>query len=192
MWSGTTSSKRSSTPTKKNAPPPMAIPARIRTDLFSQRLDMEILLQNNQSCHPVDSEQFQSQISQVLEKLEETDCELSLLLTDDTEIQALNKTYRDIDKPTDVLSFPQDEDAVNESGDTLLGDVVISVETAVCQAEEHHLSFNEELILLAIHGILHLLGLRPRTVPARRPHHAGQNPGSFRNPVSRTTSLRNQ
>ena len=43
-------------------------------------------------------------------------------------------------------------------GDTLLGDVVISVETAARQAEEHHLSFNEELILLAIHGILHLLG----------------------------------
>ena len=43
-------------------------------------------------------------------------------------------------------------------GDTLLGDVVISVETAARQAKEHHLNFNEELILLAIHGILHLLG----------------------------------
>ena len=119
---------------------------------------MEILLQNNQSLHSIDEAQFQSQISQILEKLEETDCELSLLLTDDEEIQTLNKTYRDLDKATDVLSFPQDEDAVNETGDTLLGDVVISVETAARQAEEHHLSFNEELILLAIHGILHLLG----------------------------------
>ena len=79
-------------------------------------------------------------------------------MTDDAEIQELNRTYRDLDQTTDVLSFPQDEDAVNESGDTLLGDVVISVETAARQAEEHHLSFNEELILLAIHGILHLLG----------------------------------
>ena len=119
---------------------------------------MEILIQNNQSQHPIDETQFQSQIGQVLEKLGETDCELSLLLTDDAEIQALNKAYRDLDKATDVLSFPQDEDAVNESGDTLLGDVVISVETAARQAEEHHLSFNEELVLLAIHGILHLLG----------------------------------
>jgi rRNA maturation RNase YbeY len=119
---------------------------------------MEILIQNNQDHHPVDSEQFQSQIGQVLETLDETECELSLLLTDDAEIQSLNKTYRDLDKATDVLSFPQDEDAVNESGDTLLGDVVISMETAARQAEEHHLSFNEELILLAIHGILHLLG----------------------------------
>ena len=119
---------------------------------------MEILIQNNQAQHPVDASQFESQIGQVLEKLEETDCELSLLLTDDVEIQELNRTYRDLDKATDVLSFPQDEDAVNETGDTLLGDVVISVETAARQAEEHHLSFNEELILLAIHGILHLLG----------------------------------
>ena len=119
---------------------------------------MEILIQNNQDQHPVDAVQFESQIGQILEKLEETDCELSLLLTDDVEIQELNRTYRDLDKATDVLSFPQDKDAVNETGDTLLGDVVISVETAARQAEEHHLSFNEELILLTIHGILHLLG----------------------------------
>jgi len=119
---------------------------------------MEILIQNSQDQHPVDTALFQSQIGQVLEKLDESDCELSLLLTDDVEIQELNRTYRDLDKATDVLSFPQDEDAVNETGDTLLGDVVISVETAARQAEEHHLSFNEELILLAIHGILHLLG----------------------------------
>ncbi len=119
---------------------------------------MEILLSNNQNQHPVDSKELQSQIGQVLEKLGETQCELSLLLTDDAEIRRLNKTYRNLDHATDVLSFPQDENAVNESGDTLLGDVVISVETAARQAEEHHLSFNEELILLAIHGILHLLG----------------------------------
>lgn len=119
---------------------------------------MEILLTNNQSQYPVDTAQFQSQIGQVLERLGETRCELSLLLTGDAEIRRLNKSYRNLDQATDVLSFPQDEEAVNESGDTLLGDVVISVETAARQAEEHHLSFNEELILLAIHGILHLLG----------------------------------
>ena len=119
---------------------------------------MEILIQNNQSQHPVDISQFEFQISQVIEKLGETKIELSFLLTDDAEIQELNKTYRNLDKTTDVLSFPQDEDAVNESGDRLLGDVAISVETAARQAEEHLLSLNEELILLTIHGILHLLG----------------------------------
>ncbi|MEE8127133.1 MAG: rRNA maturation RNase YbeY, partial [Nitrospinaceae bacterium] len=130
----------------------------IPVDPSPHRPDMEILLSNNQNQHPVDSKALQSQIGQVLEKLGETQCELSLLLTDDAEIRRLNKTYRNLDHATDVLSFPQDENAVNESGDTLLGDVVISVETAARQAQEHHLSFNEELILLAIHGILHLLG----------------------------------
>ncbi len=119
---------------------------------------MEILIQNNQDQYPVDLPQFQSQVAQILENLEEMECELSLLLTDDAEIRRLNKTYRSLDQATDVLSFPQDEEAVNESGETLLGDVVISVETAIRQAEDHDLSFNEELILLAIHGILHLLG----------------------------------
>lgn len=119
---------------------------------------MEILISNNQNQHTVDVAQFKSQIGQVFEKLGETRHELSLLLTDDEEIQTLNRTYRGLDRATDVLSFPQDENAVNESGDILLGDVVISVETAARQAEEHHLNFNEELILLAIHGILHLLG----------------------------------
>lgn len=136
----------------------MAIPVPIPADLSLYRPDMEILLQNNQDQYPVDSSRFRSQIAQVLENLEETECELSLLLTDDAEIRRLNKTYRSLDQATDVLSFPQDEEAVNEKGKTLLGDVVISVETAARQAEEHHLSFNEELILLAIHGILHLLG----------------------------------
>ena len=136
----------------------MAIPVPIPADLSLYRPDMEILLQNNQDQYPVDSSRFRSQIAQVLENMEETECELSLLLTDDAEIRRLNKTYRSLDQATDVLSFPQDEEAVNESGKTLLGDVVISVETAARQAEEHHLSFNEELILLAIHGILHLLG----------------------------------
>ena len=119
---------------------------------------MEILIQNNQSQHAIDEAELQTQIARILETLGETDCELSLLLTDDEEIQQLNRDYRDLDKATDVLSFPQDEDAVNETGAALLGDVVISTETAARQAEDHHLSFNEELILLAIHGILHLLG----------------------------------
>ena len=136
----------------------MKIPAPILADLSFHQPTMEILISNNQTQYPVDISQLQSQINQVLEKLGETQSELSLLMTDDAEIQELNRTYRDLDKATDVLSFPQDEDAVNESGDALLGDVVISVETAARQAEEHHLSFNEELILLAIHGILHLLG----------------------------------
>lgn len=78
---------------------------------------------------------------------------LSVLLTNDTEIQAMNHDYRGEDRPTDVLSF--------EAGDELggyLGDIAISVETAVVQAQNAGHQLVEELQLLAVHGTLHLLG----------------------------------
>jgi len=76
--------------------------------------------------------------------------EVSVLLTDDRDIAELNLIYRGVDRPTDVLAFPQDE--------TLLGDVVISVETAKRQAEERGKPLDDELDLLVAHGLLHLLG----------------------------------
>jgi probable rRNA maturation factor len=78
---------------------------------------------------------------------------LSVLLTDDAELQQMNRDYRGEDRPTDVLSF--------EAGDDLgayLGDIAISVETAVLQAQNAGHELVEELQLLAIHGTLHLLG----------------------------------
>jgi|LSQX01.2.fsa_nt_gb probable rRNA maturation factor len=89
--------------------------------------------------------------------------EVSLLLTDDEGIQRLNKKYRDIDAPTDVLAFSQIEKlnnlpALNSKGEFLLGDIVISVETAQRQATELGHSLLYELTLLSIHGFLHLLG----------------------------------
>jgi probable rRNA maturation factor len=77
--------------------------------------------------------------------------EVSVLLCDDPYIQGLNLQYRDQDKPTDVLSFAQDDARY-------LGDIVISVETAVGQAQKAGWSVESELALLAVHGMLHLLG----------------------------------
>ena len=101
--------------------------------------------------------------AKILEGLDKADAELSLVLTDDEEIQSLNSEWREKDKPTDVLSFPQDED--------LLGDVVISIETASRQADDPHgwakdhanvegdeWSTLDEVTLLLVHGVLHLLG----------------------------------
>jgi probable rRNA maturation factor len=84
-----------------------------------------------------------------------TEREVSVLLTDDEEIRELNKTYRGIDKATDVLAF-----ALDESGriETSLGDVVISVERARVQAKSRRVELDHELELLAVHGTLHLLG----------------------------------
>lgn len=77
--------------------------------------------------------------------------EVSVLLTDDAEIHALNLAYRKKDKPTDVLSFPMDDEL-------LLGDIVISVERAAAQAVSFGVSIDEELGRLIVHGLLHLFG----------------------------------
>lgn len=90
--------------------------------------------------------------------------ELSLRLTDDTEIQALNAQFRHQDKSTDVLSFAAMEvdfpEVAAEPGNLslYLGDIIISVDTAVRQAPEHGYALNKELAWLASHGLLHLLG----------------------------------
>lgn len=83
--------------------------------------------------------------------------EVSVLLTDDREIQALNLAYRGFDKPTDVLAFALDE-SEGPQLDPSLGDVVISVERAQTQAGSRGVSLDSELELLAVHGTLHLLG----------------------------------
>lgn len=79
------------------------------------------------------------------------DEQLSLTLCDDPYIQKLNREWRKIDKPTDVLSFPMDDEQ-------LLGDLVISLDTAQRQAEERQHTARDELRVLMVHGILHLLG----------------------------------
>jgi len=84
---------------------------------------------------------------------------VSLLLTDDPGIHELNRDWRGYDKPTDVLSWPQEEDAPEEEGaPDLLGDVAISIDTAARQAATRGWGVEEEVALLLVHGILHLLG----------------------------------
>ena len=89
------------------------------------------------------------------------DAEVSILLTDNTQIAELNEQYRDVKGPTDVLSFSQTEgedSSVPGIGENLLGDVVISVETAQKQADEQGKSLDDEIDMLLAHGLLHLLG----------------------------------
>jgi probable rRNA maturation factor len=91
--------------------------------------------------------------------LECEEAELSLLITEDSEIAELNKQYRKKDKATDVLSFPMQKIKSGKkvvSG--LLGDVVISAETTISQAKEYETTVPEEFLRLLIHGTLHLLG----------------------------------
>ena len=91
------------------------------------------------------------------------EAEVSLTLVDDERIHELNRDYRGVDRPTDVLSFALQEETEEEPDifdyeDDLLGDIIISVERARSQAEEYAHSFERELVYLAVHGTLHLLG----------------------------------
>jgi len=88
--------------------------------------------------------------------------EVSVLLTDDPGIHALNREWRGIDRPTDVLSWPQEE-APALSGEDALGDVAISLDTAARQAAARGWALEDEVALLLVHGILHLLGYEDDT-----------------------------
>lgn len=101
------------------------------------------------------STEFEINIS-TIEKITDslTNKDIELLVVKNDEIQALNKVHRNIDKPTDVLSFPLDFDFP----DAPLGSIVISTDFVEEKAKEYGHSFDEEFTLLYIHGILHLLG----------------------------------
>lgn len=90
------------------------------------------------------------------------DAEISVSFVDDAQIKELNAEYRNIDKSTDVLSFPLGEDGVydlnNETNSYMLGDIVISLETATLQAEVYGHSLEREIGFLTVHSMLHLLG----------------------------------
>lgn len=97
------------------------------------------------------------------------DCALSVLFTDNEGIQRINREFRDIDRPTDVLSFPMNElvpehfdadlcERDPETGEILLGDMVISIPRCIAQGEEFGHGYDRELCYLTVHSILHLLG----------------------------------
>ena len=120
---------------------------------------MGVLLRNDHPSIDIDSTDINKKIGMVMSHLDCLNEEVSILLTDDADIQKLNQQFRDIDQPTDVLSFPQNaEEDPPIPGEIILGDIAVSLDTAQAQAKEHGLTFEEEIILLLIHGILHLLG----------------------------------
>jgi probable rRNA maturation factor len=85
------------------------------------------------------------------------EAELTVVLTDDAQIQDLNHQFRDVDAPTDVLSFPAGEVDL-DTGNLYLGDIIISVPRAQAQAAAEGCTLEAELRLLVVHGALHLLG----------------------------------
>ena len=130
---------------------------------------MEVLISNRQEQLAIDLD-FIKVVAEEIMRFEASpeNAELSLVLCDDDFIQKLNRDYRGKNEPTDVLSFPMDEEQF-ESEIRLLGDIVISTETAARQAESLKHSPLLEVVFLLIHGLLHLHGYEhSRKIPRKR------------------------
>lgn len=127
---------------------------------------MEITISNTQEKISA-VEDLEKIITEVLEKAAEVysldvHTEVSVVFTDDEYIHELNLKYRGKDRPTDVLSFALNEgeepEIIDGPVEVLLGDIIISVETALRQANEYGHTLEREMAYLTVHGILHLLG----------------------------------
>ncbi len=108
---------------------------------------------------PQDAENMIIRAAEAVLRREGRDGDISVLLTDDLTIHAMNRDFRNVDRATDVLSFPAWEgESLMQIPDAYLGDIAISADTAKRQAEEYGHSFSRELSFLTVHGTLHLLG----------------------------------
>ena len=114
----------------------------------------------NKANYPIDEIRLKQAVKYVLEQHNvSANTNLSIVFTDVIEIQKLNQQYRQIDAPTDVLSFPAEPlPEYLEDDSSYLGDLIIAYPYAVAQAEKHQHDLSDSLCLLVIHGTLHLLG----------------------------------
>lgn len=127
---------------------------------------MELLVNNLQEKFQVEDDLLGLAEKVVKETLEaeesDPEVEVSLVFVDNDYIRELNREYRNIDKATDVLSFPLLEETAEPGfenpGEQALGDIIISLERAQEQAEEYNHPFEREVAFLIVHGMLHLLG----------------------------------
>lgn len=120
---------------------------------------MAVLLRSEVDRLPVKLPHIQMTAEHLLKIVNLTDNELSILIVSDSRIAELNTAYRHKEGPTNVLSFPmRDEDEDDLQGPALLGDIVISIDTAVREAAEKDISIDSYLEILLVHGLTHLLG----------------------------------
>jgi probable rRNA maturation factor len=119
---------------------------------------MSILIQNQQNKVSIDLPRTRQALQKILELLEIEDKEVSVLIVDDEGIQKINLDYLGRDRPTNVISFSMSEGEFGDVNPSLLGDIIISAETAQRDADNHTIPLEDEIDFLLIHGTLHLLG----------------------------------
>jgi rRNA maturation RNase YbeY len=119
---------------------------------------MTVLIENQQSSHPIPIERVQKIAQAILNALDSPEGELSVLLVDDIYMAQLNQSYLDRKGPTNVIAFPMREGLHTDINPHLIGDVVISMDTCAREAQEAGLSLDRRFDQLLVHGILHLFG----------------------------------
>ena len=119
---------------------------------------MGILISNRQNRKKIPRKILEQTAQAILNDLGYPDHELSLLIVDDPQIEIINREYLQHEGPTNVISFAMQEGEFSQVSPFLLGDVVISVDTAEKEAYLAGISFRQRLIELLIHGLLHLAG----------------------------------
>jgi probable rRNA maturation factor len=129
---------------------------------------MEITLQTLPPLTAPPTERAHAVLQKLLASEGRPDAQISVLFVSDAHIQELNRVWRGLNKPTDVLSWPQYEaedleDGTLDGDPNVLGDVVVSVDTAARQAQAREWELSEEVALLLVHGVLHLLGYDDET-----------------------------
>lgn len=120
--------------------------------------NQKILIQIQTETTKISDLPIKQKLSKILSALGYDDHELSVVITDDPSIMELNQTHRGKAKPTNVLSFPMLEGEFSTITPGLLGDLVISEETAEREANEAGITLEERMSQLMIHGVLHLVG----------------------------------
>ena len=114
---------------------------------------------NNYNKNVEEFDYLKEFISYLVEKLELQNAMFNVIIVDDKYIHKINKEYRGIDRPTDVISFALEDDKQIDLPDLrVLGDIYISYDKVISQAKEYGHSNKRELCFLAVHGLLHLLG----------------------------------
>jgi len=106
---------------------------------------------NRQRKIKIDTKAWETFAARAVTAIGNAESSATIAFVSDKTIRQLNRQFRGVDKATDVLSFPADDE-------TNLGDVAISVDTAAAQAKENRLTFDEEVAQLILHGLLHLSG----------------------------------
>lgn len=126
---------------------------------------MDILIEDRQNRYRIAQKKIKKKAKTILDALECPDGELSILIVDDPEIAKINETYLGRSGPTNVIAFPMQEGPFREINPNLLGDVVISLDTAAREAQQDRISVESRFDQLLVHGILHLFGFDHERTP---------------------------